>query len=274
MEEMTRRLSAALDALGDGLLLVVTGAGISRASGIPTFRGRDPKAIWKVSDFEMATWGYFQRDPVGQWSWYLSRFESVDGAVPNAGHRALVELEQWQTERGGAFLLVTQNIDTLHERAGSQSLIKVHGTSDRVRCSRQGCSEAAPLGSIPRDQVDLTPFEQRQSEETLPRCPVCDGYLRAHVLFFDEYYHDHRDYRFDEVQGAAATADLVLFVGTSFSVGVTDLFLQAARARGVPAFSIDPQAAPIPSGARLDALEAPAEEILPAVCRRLLAGAR
>ncbi len=77
MQSLTEDLARILTAIGDGVLLVVTGAGISRASGIPTFRGSEPGAVWKTSDVTLATFDYFQRDPVGQWQWYLKRFDSV-----------------------------------------------------------------------------------------------------------------------------------------------------------------------------------------------------
>jgi NAD-dependent deacetylase len=257
------QLAGALRRAGDGLVLVVTGAGISHASGIPTFRGNDPEAVWKANDMAMATFEFFQRDPVAQWEWYLKRFRAVDGAEPNAAHDALVDLEKLQAEHGGALRIVTQNIDTLHERAGSIDLIKVHGSSDRLRCVRPGCENGAPRGSLPRAEIELAPFVDEPSMATLPRCPICDELLRAHVLFFDEYYQEHVDYRFDDVQRSAGSARLMIFIGTSFSVGVTDLIVQSGRARGVPTYSIDPHAAPLPAWLDVVQLREPAEELLP-----------
>ncbi len=265
------RLTAAIADAGDGFVLVVTGAGISRASGIETFRGPEPEAVWKQHDLEKATFDYFLRDPVGQWRWYLQRFRKVDAARPNPAHRALAEIERWQTERGGGFLVVTQNIDTLHEQAGSERLIKVHGTSDRLRCSRPGCELGSPRGSLPRTEVDLEPFLRELSRETLPLCPRCSAVLRAHVLFFDEYYQEHADYRFEEAIEAADEAAVVVFSGTSFSVGITDLVLRAAWRRGAPAFSIDPHAAGAAGWPRIARLAEPAEELLPEVSRALAA---
>lgn len=267
-----RRLADAILAAGDRLVLAVTGAGISTPSGIPTFRGSDPGAIWKESDVSMATFDYFQRDPVGQWQWYLSRFRTVDGAQPNAAHEALVDLERRQTASGGALRVITQNIDTLHERAGSHDLIKVHGTSDRLRCARPGCSNGAPRGSLPRSEVDVERFAADPSLDTLPRCPLCQELLRAHVLFFDEYYQEHSDYRFADVQRSAAEAELVIFVGTSFSVGVTDLIVQAASQRAKSIFSIDPHAPPLPGWMQVIQLREPAEELLPRTVSRLARG--
>ncbi len=263
------RLTTAIADAEDGLLLVVTGAGISRASGIATFRGPEPEAVWKRHDFEKATFEYFQRDPVGQWRWYLERFRKVDSARPNPAHRSLVEIERWQTGRGRGFLVVTQNIDTLHEQAGSERLVKIHGTSDRLRCSRPGCELGSPAGSLPRAEVDLEPFLRERTRETLPLCPRCGSFLRAHVLFFDEYYQEHRDYRFEKVIEAADEAAVVVFVGTSFSVGITDLVLTAAWRRGAAAFSIDPHADGAAGWPGLAHLAEPAEELLPAVSRAL-----
>jgi NAD-dependent deacetylase len=265
-DRAARELAEALGAAGRGLVLVVTGAGVSAPSGLPTFRGSDPGAIWNRDVTEIATAAYLERDPVGSWSWYLARFAGMAGARPNAAHRALAALERWQRGRGGDFLLVTQNIDTLHEQAGSRALVKVHGSSDRVRCTAPGCRFGAPRGSLPAAEVDFAPFRARPVRERLPRCPACGALLRAHVLLFDEYYDGHADYQFDRVRHAAEEMALVLFVGTSFSVGVTDLLLHAALGWQVPVLSIDPSPARM-RGVR--SLVAPAEEVLPAACAAL-----
>ncbi|HEX2252320.1 MAG TPA: Sir2 family NAD-dependent protein deacetylase [Thermoanaerobaculia bacterium] len=266
------RLARELDALGTAPLLVLTGAGVSAASGLATFRGTEPGAIWREDDVELGTWAMFLRDPVAQWRWYLGRFTGILEARPNPAHFALADIERWHAGRGGEVLLVTQNIDTLHEDAGSQRLIKVHGTADRLRCSAPGCPLGAPFGSLPRLDVDVTPFLADPRLETLPTCPRCGALLRAHALFFDEYYQDHADYQFDRVQEAAATAALVLSVGTSHSVGVTELVLRSALRRDVPVLAVDPGAAPSPRG--VTRLAAAAEQVLPAAYRLLPGTAR
>jgi NAD-dependent deacetylase len=270
MEGDAHLLAEAIRKAGTGLILVVTGAGVSAASGLPLFRGTDPGAIWNQDILEIGTVSYFRRHPVEWWQWFLSRFSGLEEAQPNAAHKALVDLERWQLGprgQGGDFLLVTQNVDTLHERAGSRRLIKVHGTSDRFRCSRDGCALGSPYGSIPAEEVDLTPFNRNPSRETLPHCPKCGSLIRPHVLLFDELYDEHEDYRFGEVRRAAERSALTVFAGTSFSVGVTELILREALGWRTPVVSIDPAAAPPVRG--VTAVRAAAEEILPAVCRAL-----
>lgn len=264
------RLASAFEAVSGGFLCVVTGAGISVASGIPTFRGTDEKAVWKRDVTELGTFSYFRQDPVGSWRWYLARFAETTGARPNAAHRALAELEGQHCAGGGRFLLVTQNIDTLHRQAGSERLIEVHGRADRVRCATSGCRFGAPSGSIARQEVAIEAFVADPSAESLPRCPACGDVLRQHVLWFDEYYGEHEDYGWPRVQEAALGADLLLFVGTSFAVGVTDMFVQQALVRRAPMISIDPGAQPPPYPG-IEVLSAPAEDLLPAVVARLSA---
>lgn len=263
-------LADALRDVRSGLIVAVTGAGVSAGSGLPTFRS-GPDAIWRRDDVETGTEIFFRERPVEHWRWYLERFRGILDARPNPAHHALAALERWQAERGGRFLLVTQNIDTLHERAGSEALVKVHGTADRFRCSREGCRLGAPVGSIPRAEVDVAPFEEDPSLDTVPRCPECSALLRAHALFFDEYYDGHADYGFERVRRAFEEMALALFAGTSFAVGVTELALRSALFQKVPAYSVDPagESSDHPLAPTLHLLSAPAEELLPEVCRLL-----
>ncbi|HEX7183576.1 MAG TPA: Sir2 family NAD-dependent protein deacetylase [Thermoanaerobaculia bacterium] len=272
MEEDAHLLAESLRRVSKGLLLVVTGAGVSAASGLPLFRGTDPDAIWNRDVTEIGTVRYFERDPVGWWRWFLHSFEGLLEAAPNPAHHALAALERWQTGRGGDFLLVTQNVDTLHEQAGSRRLVKVHGSADRVRCSRAGCALGAPSGSLPAGEADFAAFLREPARESLPRCPRCGALLRAHALLFDEYYDEHFDYGFDRVREALERMALALFVGTSFSVGVTDMVLRTALGWRLPVISVDPAAPPPVPGVR--AVRAAAEEVLPEVCRALGAPSR
>lgn len=261
----THDLAAALEA-SSGLVLVLTGAGISAASGIPTFRGPDPDAIWSRDITEIATYSFFRRDPVTSWRWYLARFGRLAQANPNAAHVALVAIEQHFAAAGRPFLLVTQNIDGLHRRAGSHALVEVHGRVDRVRCASVGCKHGAPRGSLELPAPELAAFEAAPSETTLPRCPACGDLLRPHVLWFDEYYLEHDGYGFGRVEGALDQLGLVLAVGTSFAVGITDIVLSRANWQGVPIWSIDPHAR---ARAGVHHLAEPAETALPHLASEL-----
>lgn len=251
----------------EGLMVVVTGAGISLASGIPTFRGDDPAAVWSKDVTELGTMDFFWREPVESWRWYLTRFSQLLGKRPNASHEALAALERWQLKRGGDWLLVTQNIDGLHRQAGSERLIEVHGRGDRVRCAAPSdCRFGAPTGSLPRPMEAQRAFLAEPSLDRVPRCPACGELLRQHVLWFDERYDSHDDYRWQDVLDVLERLQAVLFVGTSFSVGVTELVMRAARHGGVPALSLDPHAR---SQDGLELLPARAERVLPAVAALL-----
>ena len=261
-------LATVLEDVGTGSLAVVTGAGVSLASGIPTFRGTDPGAVWKRDITELGTNRYFEEDPAGSWSWYTSRFDIVLEKQPNPAHRALAAIERWQVARGGKFLLVTQNVDPLHERAGSERLVKVHGSADRARCSRRGCVYGAPHGSLLRAGIDMGAFKVEPVAANVPRCPSCGALLRQHVLWFDEFYDEHRDYQWERVLETAQTMDTCLFVGTSFSVGVTDLFLRGGLMTGRPMLAIDPGAAASPHSS-VTLFREPSEILLPAVCEKI-----
>ena len=251
-----------------GSLLVVTGAGISLASGIATFRGTDPGAIWKQDVTELGTLRFFLEDPVGSWRWYLNRFDGVLSSAPNPAHFALVKLEHWFRTRGN-FLVVTQNVDTLHEQAGQQALVKIHGSADRVRCVQDGCTFGAPNGSIPRSEFSMDTFRDQPCRSRLPTCPECGSLIRQHILWFDEYYHSHADYQFQRVEAFANEMNVVLFIGTSLSVGVTEMILHAARARNAQIFVVDPNELPRSLPGNITHLRHPAEHVLPELLREL-----
>ena len=270
LTDATQLLAQAITDANPKQFVIVTGAGISLASGIPTFRGSDPDAIWHRDIMELGTNAYFESDPVSSWHWYTSRFDSVLDKKPNAAHQAVADLEQWQRQRGEAFILVTQNVDTLHEDAGSDAMVKVHGTADRTRCVRYGCVNGAPYGSLSRQEVNLAAFIAEPIEANLPRCPECHSLVRQHVLWFDELYDGHADYQWNRVVQSASAADFLLFVGTSFAVGVTELFLQSGLSARCPMFAIDPGTDQPPNG-RVTLLREKSEELLPRLHAQLAA---
>lgn len=241
----------------------LTGAGISVASGIPTFRGNDPGAIWANDVMEKGTRRYFERDPVGSWSWYLSRFDKVWQVGPNPAHHACRALE----ETSGIWL-VTQNIDGLHQAAGSTDCIAIHGSAHTVRCSQEGCANGSPRGTLPWPAEAFDAFRGDPRRERLPTCDLCGAVLRAHVLWFDEYYAEHEGYGFQRFQTELPGMSTMVFVGTSFSVGITDIALSHCVHGGHRGFVIDPflDAPPHP---QLTLIRAKSEELLPELVKAL-----
>lgn len=202
----------------------MTGAGISAESGIPTFRGEE--GYWSIGSrhyqpTDMATMRMFRHFPAEVWRWYLYRRSVCRAAQANRGHEALVTLERRLGER---FLLVTQNVDGLHLRAGNspERTYEVHGNIDYVRCAAACSSKRWPVPPGLEDFADKR--ELRAEELSLLRCPECRDWTRPHVLWFDECY-DEENFRVHSSRNAAQRATLLVSVGTS---GNTNLPLQMA----------------------------------------------
>ena len=221
-------------------LLILTGAGVSVASGLPTFRGPEPDAVWSRDTTEKGTRAYFQRDPVGSWRWYLPRFEACGAVQPNPGHIAITRIETALLGAGRSCLTVTQNIDGLHVAAGTQNLLEIHGAARKMRCSNRKCEHGEPKGVLPWDDTLFDAFRAEPTMQALPRCPRCRKLLRAHVLWFDERYDGHEDYGMRRFERECRSISCILIAGTSFSVGITDRVLALAEEQGVPAFVVDP----------------------------------
>jgi NAD-dependent deacetylase len=178
--------------------VVLTGAGISTESGIPDFRS--PTGIWAEYDpMEYATIGAFRRDPVKVWEFYALRFRVLTTAEPNAGHLALAELER----RGLVEAVVTQNIDGLHARAGSQDVIEVHGSIRTASCLE--CGERVPLEDV------VAALEHAPA----PPCPACGSILKPDVVMFGELLPVDA---IDRATELARRAGLLLVVGSSLEV--------------------------------------------------------
>jgi NAD-dependent deacetylase len=239
MEEKLARILHETRSSG-GRVVALTGAGVSAESGIPTFRGKE--GYWVVGSRnympqEMATREMFDHAPEEVWRWYLYRFGVCRGAAPNAGHEALVRLERALGER---FTLVTQNIDGLHRRAGSERVFCIHGDAKFVRCAAECGAGLLELPDFPARGRD-DPFSDEDRARL--RCPRCGGWLRPHVLWFDEFY-DEENYRLDSALRAAASADLLLVVGTS---GATNLPMQIGQLvfrRGAAMVDVNPEENP------------------------------
>lgn len=211
-------------AQGTGRITVLTGAGISAESHIPTFRG--PEGYWTVGSKvyhpqEMATFNMFMQKPDEVWKWYLYRIGVCKKAVPNSGHLALVEMEK---HFGNRFTLITQNVDNLHLRAGSHPnrTFQIHGNIFYMRCARE-C--AVKVYSIPENLTDREKDDDLSDiNRTLLICPECGNRTRPHVLWFDEAYNEHY-YHFNSALKAASETELLIIVGTS---GATNLPNQIA----------------------------------------------
>ncbi len=171
---------------------VLTGSGVSAESGVPTFREAQTGLWARFDPEELATPEAFARDPRLVWEWYTWRRELVEKAAPNPGHEALVELERRLPE----FILMTQNVDGLHRRAGSQNVVELHGNIRRSKCSREGAI-VEPDG----DDADVP-----------PSCPRCGASLRPDVVWFGEALPaDAVADAFDAVR----SCDLFISAGTS-----------------------------------------------------------
>jgi NAD-dependent deacetylase len=245
-------------------LLVLTGAGVSAASGIPTFRGNDPNAVWKNDVTSLATLEHFRADPVHSWKWYRERFGGFARAQPNAAHAAIAQLGAWQRARDGEFLLVTQNIDTLHDQVSTRDLVKVHGSADRARCSSNRCAHASTR-TVAMSVLDFATFDRDPRTQTIPRCPQCGGYMRPHVLWFDEYYDSHVDYEWQRAVEFMRDPGCALVAGTSFSVGITSFLEDCVSSTGAPLFVVDPSERVATTCAHSVHVRGKAEDVLPLV---------
>ena len=223
-------------------LCILTGAGISQDSGIPTFRGAN--GLWKQYRAEnLATPEAFARDPVLVWEWYAWRREIIHRAQPNAAHHALVEWEAaFATRAGGRFALLTQNVDGLQERAGSRNVIRLHGDIWRLRCT--GCGAERQDYAVPLD-----PFP--------PRCS-CSSLLRPAVVWFGESLPQGA---WAQAVEAAASADLFLVIGTSALVQPAASLPLLAKQNGARLVEINPDPTPLSRLADL-AIRGKAAEVL------------
>ncbi|MBN1397007.1 MAG: NAD-dependent deacylase [Bacteroidetes bacterium] len=171
---------------------VLTGAGISAESGVETFRGA--RGLWsKFKPQELADFDAFIRNPELVWEWYNYRKKIIRDVKPNAGHMALAKMEKLVKD----FSLVTQNIDNLHFRAGNKKVLELHGNIERSYCI--DCGKFA-------DNLGITP------EGKMPKCPLCNGFVRPDVVWFGEMLPTDV---FEEAVETARRCELFLVVGTS-----------------------------------------------------------
>jgi NAD-dependent deacetylase len=197
----------------DTRLLVLTGAGVSAESGVPTFR--DANGLWESHRIEdVATPEGFEADPQLVWRFYSERRRKAKTVEPNAGHMALAEAER---KLGDRFLLVTQNIDGLHQRAGSGRVVEIHGSLWRTRCF----------------DCEREPFVDQDERREVPRCDACAGRLRPAVVWFGEMIDPEILLAIGRFLDDARSGRLVfLAVGTSGAVYPAAGLVLQARATG------------------------------------------
>ena len=238
-------------------VLVLTGAGVSAESGIPTFRGKD--GYWRNLDpAQLATPEAFARDPKLVWEWYRERRHRIRNAQPNAAHAAITRLAQHADE----FLLVTQNVDDLHARAGlpKEKMVQIHGDIFVTRCSR------CDFGFT--DYEHEHDHEQEQEEEEgniVPRCAKCDALMRPGVVWFGEQLPWTEMQRVESYLGGGV-CDLVIVAGTTATFGyIVDWALRASpeRFRG-ELIEVNPEETPL-SGFATRLVREPAAIALPRI---------
>ena len=196
-------------------MCVLTGAGISAESGVPTFREAQTGLWEKFDPLDLATPEAFMRDPALLWRWYRWRRDLVAKAEPNPGHRALAEL----AERVPKLTLVTQNVDGLHQRAGSADVIEFHGNLFDDRCFAEGC------------------IVECDHDADVPICPGCGSHVRPGVVWFGEMIPERA---LAESLAAAADCDVFLSVGTSSLVFPAAGLADVANEAGATVIEVNP----------------------------------
>lgn len=206
----------------------LTGAGISAESGLPTFRSID--GIWiKGTKYhkpeEFGTFAYFYKNPEEVWQYNLFWKKLIDGANPNFGHIALAEIESIVKEK---FTIITQNVDGLHQKAGSVNVLEIHGNKQTVRCS-VNCKEVLPL---PKEVKAKELKEDLTAEDILHlKCKKCGSWLRPNTLWFDENYSE-KLYKSESAIKTAKNTGLLFIVGTSGETSLPMYIVETALQYG------------------------------------------
>ena len=229
-------------------VVVFTGAGMSKDSGIETFRG--PGGIWeRFNAMDLATVEGFIRDPVLVWKWYEHRRQQVSALEPHVGYHALIEMEDLFDD----VVVITQNIDGLHATSGAGRVIELHGNIWKVRCS----VEDGPAWWDRRTELDDLP----------PHCDKCGGLLRPHVVWFGEPLG-----RLDVLAATveSSTCDAMLVIGTSAIVFPAAGFPQMAKQSGAVIVEVNIEPTPISDYADISVFGT-AQEVLPELVRTLRA---
>jgi NAD-dependent deacetylase len=243
-------------------VFVITGAGVSAESGIPTFRGKD--GYWRNLDpAKLATPEAFARDPKLVWEWYQERRRRIRAAQPNAAHQAIVKLAQHAHE----FLLVTQNVDDLHARGGlpKEKMVQIHGDIFVTRCSRCNFERNDREHDYEQEQ------EKEKEDVDLPRCSHCRALMRPGVVWFGEQLPWNELRRVGNYLGDGS-CDFVMVAGTTATFGyIIDWALHAIASDG-ELVEVNPEETPLSRFATQQVRE-PAAIALPRIVDQLIASA-
>jgi len=237
--ELIQRLAAAKS------VVVLTGAGVSAESGVPTFRDAQTGLWAKYRPEELATPTAFRRNPKLVWEWYAWRRQLVADAKPNPGHFALVEMETLFPQ----FALITQNVDGLHQLAGSRNVIELHGNISKTKCFDE----------------DTFVSEWKETGDVPPKCPNCGGLLRPAVVWFEEPLPE---IEIQKAMSASANCDVILSVGTSTVVYPAAGLPAMALEHGATVVEINPQPTPFTPKATF-ALQGASGVVLPEILSAL-----
>lgn len=224
---------------------MLTGAGISAESGIPTFRDALTGLWSRFKPEQLATPEAFLADPKLVWDWYAWRRDMVHSVEPNAGHRALATLEADCAARGATFTLITQNVDGLHQQAGNRQVVELHGNIRRVKCFDHG-----------------HPAAEWTASESPPRCKVCGSRLRPDVVWFGE------SLPIEALQAATEAAregEVFLSIGTSTVVEPAASLPFLALQAGACVIEVNPEPTPLTRHAT-HVLSGAAGSVLPVLC--------
>lgn len=230
-------------------LTVLSGAGISAESGVPTFRDVETGLWAKVDPYEISSSEGWQRHPERVWAWYLWRHYMMDAVEPNDGHRAVAAWQDYADVH-----VVTQNVDNLHERAGSTNVHHLHGSLFEFRCDACASQFEGVLPQMPEPVEEVEP----------PLC-FCGGLIRPNVVWFGEPLPEQA---WQQSVAAVGNSDLVVVVGTSSIVYPAAGLPEAALANGIPVIEINPQRTPLSDSATVSLRET-AVSALPGLLQRL-----
>jgi NAD-dependent deacetylase len=206
------------------LLAICTGAGVSQESGIPTFRDSEDSIWGSFSPQELATSEGFLANPSMVWDWYMQQKRAIRTLSPNPGHYAIAEFEQFFPK----VIVITQNIDGFHQRAGSSDVIELHGNIERAKCFSD-CRGVPTLISLSDEEIDKGPSP--------PHCPHCGCFVRPDVVWFGELLNKDEILRAERY---CQHASAILLIGTSGTIPPANRLPQLAARRRIPIIEINP----------------------------------